>query len=195
MDLLFKIMISYFTLYIVILFHEWGHSFLYWKYGCKDNWIKVTVKPYLFFSTPRPVDEIKAEQLLDNQKLLIAYGGIIVNLISSILGIIITSMYSINNEYITLFISQFISLNLVEIVTYLVIGNLYLVSDMKEIARVNSKLRPVNFSLGVIISIFYFQYLLKLQENIIGIVLAFNLIVIICMGVGRIIFTYIYSKK
>lgn len=195
LDLFLKIIISYFALYLVILFHEWGHSFFYWKYGCKDNWLKVTVKPYLFFSTPAPVNESKAEKLTDKQNLIIAYGGIVVNFIVALLGIILISIYSIKNYYVILFISQSISLHLAEAITYLVIGNIYLVSDMEVIAKINAKLRPINFALGVIISIFYFQYLLQLQQSILGIVIVFNLLVIISMGVGRIVFTYIYSKK
>lgn len=195
LDLFFKIIISYFALYLVILFHEWGHSFFYWKYGCKDNWLKVTVKPYLFFSTPAPVNESKAEELTDKENLIIAYGGIVVNFIVALLGIILISTYSIINYYINLFISQSISLHLAEAITYLVIGNIYLVSDMEVIAKINAKLRPINFTLGVIISIFYFQYLFQLQQNILGVVIVFNLLVIISMGIGRIVFTYIYSKK
>ena len=195
MDLLLQIIISYFALYLVILFHEWGHSFFYWKYGCKDNWLKVTVKPYLFFSTPGPVNEEKADQLTDKQNLIMAYGGIVVNFIVALLGIILTSIYSINNYYIILFISQFISLHLAEAITYLVIGNIYLVSDMAVIAKINSKLRPINFILGVIVSIFYIYYLFQIPKSILGIVTIFNLVVMICMGVGRIVFTYIYSKK
>ncbi len=195
MNLLLKFIISYFALYLVILFHEWGHSFFYWKYGCKDNWLKVTVKPYLFFSTPRPVNENKVEQLTDEQDLVISYAGIIVNLIIAFLGVILIYRYSINNEYLYLFISQFISLHLAEAITYLVIGNIYLVSDMKNIARINHKLRIINFSIGLIVSIFYFYYLFQLRKSTLGIVIIFNLIVIICMGVGRILFTYIYGKK
>lgn len=195
LDLFLKIIISYFALYLVILFHEWGHSFFYWKYGCKDNWLKVTVKPYLFFSTPAPVNESKAEKLTDKQNLIIAYGGIVVNFIVALLGIILISIYSIKNYYVILFISQSISLHLAEAITYLVIGNIYLVSDMEVIAKINAKLRPINFALGVIISIFYFQYLLQLQQSILGIVIVFNLLVTISMGVGRIVFTHIYFKK
>lgn len=195
MNLLLKFIISYFALYLVILFHEWGHSFFYWKYGCKDNWLKVTVKPYLFFSTPRPVNENKVEQLTDEQDLVISYAGIIVNLIIAFLGVILIYRYSINNEYLYLFISQFISLHLAEAITYLVIGNIYLVSDMKNIARINHKLRIINFSIGLIVSIFYFYYLFQLRKSTLGIVIIFNLIVIICMGVGGILFTYIYGKK
>jgi len=195
LDFLLKVIISYFALYLVILFHEWGHSLFYWRYGCKKNWIKVTVKPYLFFSTPRPVDEKKAEQLTNKQNLMIGYGGIAVNLIVTLIGVTLSSIYSTNNYYIILFISQLISLHLAEAITYLVIGNIYLVSDMKQIAKINPKLRPINFIFGIIISIFYFQYLLQLQKGIVSIVIIFNLIVIICMGIGRIVFTYMYSKN
>ena len=131
MELLFKIIISYFALYLVILLHELGHSFFYWKFGCKENWIKVTVKPYLFFSTPALVDENKADLLKDKDDLIIPYAGITVNLIVALLAVVLNYFYSSNNVYVNLFISQFISLNLVEAITYLVIGNIYLVSDMK----------------------------------------------------------------
>ena len=131
MELVFKIIICYFALYLVILLHELGHSFFYWKFGCKENWIKVTVKPYLFFSTPALVDENKADLLKDKDDLIISYAGITVNLIVALLAVVLNYFYSSNNVYVNLFISQFISLNLVEAITYLVIGNIYLVSDMK----------------------------------------------------------------
>lgn len=194
LNLLLKFIVSYFALYLVILFHEWGHSFFYWKYDCKDNWIKVTVKPYLFFSTPRPVNDDKVEQLTDKQNLVISYAGIVVNLIVAFFGVILISIFPIINKYMSIFISQFISLHLAEAITYLVIGNIYLVSDMKSINKINPKLRPINFILGLIVSIFYFYYLFQLSNDILGIVILFNLIVIICMGVGRILFTYIQEK-
>lgn len=166
----------------------------YWKYDCKDNWIKVTVKPYLFFSTPRPVNDDKVEQLTDKQNLVISYAGIVVNLIVAFFGVILISIFPIINKYMSIFISQFISLHLAEAITYLVIGNIYLVSDMKSINKINHKLRPINFIVGLIVSIFYFYYLFQLSKDILGIVILFNLIVIICMGVGRILFTYIQEK-
>ena len=194
MELLFKIIISYFALYLVILLHELGHSFFYWKFGCKENWIKVTVKPYLFFSTPALVDENKADLLKDKDDLIISYAGITVNLIVALLAVVLNYFYSSNNVYVNLFISQFISLNLVEAITYLVIGNIYLVSDMENVARINSKLRSINFVIGLAITIFYLKYLFTLQGSILSVVIISNLLVILCMGLGRIIFTYLYSK-
>ena len=86
-------------------------------------------------------------------------------------------------------------MNLVEAITYLVIGNIYLVSDMENVARINSKLRSINFVIGLAITIFYLKYLFTLQGSILSVVIMSNLLVIMCMGLGRIIFTYLYSKK
>ena len=86
-------------------------------------------------------------------------------------------------------------MNLVEAITYLVIGNIYLVSDMENVARINSKLRTINFVIGLAITIFYLKYLFTLQGSILSVVIISNLLVILCMGLGRIIFTYLYSKK
>ncbi len=195
MNLIFIIIISYLTLYLVIWLHELGHSFFYWKYGCKENWLKVSVKPYLFFSTPAPVDEEKAEHLTTKQNLTILYGGIVVNLFLAFMIIIVIEITSISNNYIELFLYQFVTLHLSEAISYLVLGNIYLVSDMKGIANIKPILRPINFILGILTSVIYFIFIKQIPQYILPVILTFNLIVIICMGVGRIVFTYYYSKK
>ena len=86
-------------------------------------------------------------------------------------------------------------MNLVEAITYLVIGNIYLVSDMENVARINSKLRSINFVIGLAITIFYLKYLFTLQGSILSVVIMSNLLVILCMGLGRIIFTYLYYNE
>ena len=60
------------------------------------------------------VDENKANLLKDKEDLIISYAGIAVNLIVAFLVFALNYFYSINNDYVTLFIAQFISLNLVE---------------------------------------------------------------------------------
>ncbi len=195
MNLIFIIIISYLTLYLVIWLHELGHSFFYWKYGCKENWLKVSVKPYLFFSTPAPVDEEKAEHLTTKQNLTILYGGIVVNLFLAFMIIIVIEITYISNNYIELFLYQFVTLHLSEAISYLVLGNIYLVSDMKGIANIKPILRPINFILGILTSVIYFIFIKQIPQYILPVILTFNLIVIICMGVGRIVFTYYYSKK
>lgn len=195
MKLFLEILISYLVLYLVIWLHELGHSFFYWKYGCKENWLKVTVKPYLFFSTPAPVDEEKAEHLTPKQDLIILYGGIAVNLLFALMFLIVIKFTSISNNYIELFLYQFVTLHLSELISYLVLGNIYLVSDMKGIAQIKPALRPANFIFGILVSVIYFSLIKQIPQHIFSVVLIFNLLVIICMGIGRITFTYFYSRK
>lgn len=195
MSTILKLIISYLTIYSVIWLHELGHAFFYWKYGCKENWLKVSVKPYLFFSTPLPVDLEKAKQLKPKQRLMVAYAGIAVNLLFAFIFAIVIQLFSIQNNYIALFIYQFITLHLSEAISYLVLGNIYLVSDMKGIAETKPILRPFNFAFGLIVSVIYLMFIQQISVQIFPIVLIFNLLVIICMGAGRIVFTYYYSKK
>lgn len=195
MKLLIKILISYIVLYIVIWMHEVGHALFYWKFGCKKNFLHVTVKPYLFFSTPAPVDENKLELITSKQNLCISYAGIIVNILSAaIMGVVINTI-KFSNNYLVLFIYQFETLHLAEAISYLVLGNIYLVSDMKEIARINTKLRPLNFFIGILIIIPYVKMYQQVSKENYIFVLLFNLLTIICMGLGRIIFTYKASKN
>lgn len=195
MNLLLQIFISYLTLYLVIWFHELGHSFFYSKYGCKENWLKVSVKPYLFFSTPSPVDEEKAKKLTNKQDLIISYGGIGVNLLLAFVSIVIIKLNFNRSYYIELFLYQFASLHLSEVISYLIFGNFYLVSDMKDIADIKPILRPINFAFGILVSVFYFMFIIKMPQQIFPIIISANLLVIICMGAGRIVFTYYHSKN
>lgn len=194
MKLLIEIIIGYLTLYIVIWSHEIGHSFFYWKYGCKDNWLKVNVKPYLFFSTPAPINEKRALELGATQSLLIYYGGIAVNLLLAFIFLAAAKAGIIHDSYLKLFIYQFITLNLSEAISYLILGNIYLVSDMKAIAEIKPILRFVNFIFGIFISIIYFIIISQLPRQVFSMVIISNLIVIICMGVGRIAFTFYFTK-
>lgn len=64
---IYILIIGYISLYLVIWIHEVGHGIMYAKYKCKENPFKVHVPFYLFFSTPRPVDEEKAKVLSHKQ--------------------------------------------------------------------------------------------------------------------------------
>lgn len=195
LNFILELIISYFTSYLVIWLHELGHAFFYWKYGCKDNLFKITVKPYLFFSTPAPVNEEKSNLLTQKQDLMISYAGIIMNLIFAFLAYEVKIVCTLKNSYFELFIYEFITLHLAEVISYLVLGNIYLVSDMKNIAEIKPMLRPLNFIIGLLISIKFFQLIRQVPDKIFYVVLIINLLVIFCMGLGRIVFTYYYSKK
>ncbi len=193
MKIVISIFISYIALYLVIYLHEMGHAFFYYKYGCKKNWWQVTVKPYLFFSTPLPIDIERTELLSKKQNIFIASGGIAVNLIFALVTFLI--LQRVNQDYyITLFLHQFLTLHLAEVVSYLIIGNIYLVSDMEVIARSKATLRPFYFVLGLLVGIPYVLFLIHMPEKYKYIVILFNFITIVCMGIGRIIFTAIHKR-
>lgn len=188
------ILISYLALYLVIYLHEIGHGLFYYKYGCKKHWWAVTVKPYLFFSTPLPVDAEKEKPLNPKQNIVVASGGIGVNLVFAIFTWIILNSVDIN-YYINLFLYQFLALHLVEAVSYLIIGNIYLVSDMEVIASEKAILRPIYFIFGLFVGFLYILFLIAIPEEYKVIVVLFNALTILCMGVGRVIFTVIHRKK
>ena len=81
MQVLLSLFIGYAALYIVIYLHEVGHAIWYCRFGCKKNWYHVTVKPYLFFSTPLPVDINQADNLSTKKDIIVSYGGILNNFI------------------------------------------------------------------------------------------------------------------
>lgn len=74
-------LISYLTLFAVVWLHEIGHSIFDYRYGVKSNWLKVNVKPYIFFSTSGELDTEEWAKLTDRQYLMIAYAGVGVNAI------------------------------------------------------------------------------------------------------------------
>ena len=189
-----SIIISYLALYLVIYIHEIGHGLFYYKYGCKKHWWQVTVKPYLFFSTPQPIDNEKVKLLSANQNIVIASGGVVINLVTALLTFFILTMVDIN-YYVNLFLYQFLSLHLAEAVSYLVIGNIYLVSDMELVTQSKSILRPVYFVFGLFIGVLYIMFLIDLPIEYGYIVVIFNILTIVSMGVGRVLFTLIHKKK
>lgn len=195
MQLLGEMLLSYIAIYIVIWMHEVGHAVFYWKYGCKKNFLKVTIKPYLFFSTPAPIEIEKLKMLTSRQHLIIGYGGILVNLLSTLIVFPIACHIEFANQWIELFLWQFLTLHFAEAISYLVLGNIYLVSDMLVIAQINPKLRIINFIAGVFLTILYIGIMNQVPYTIITIVMIYNLVTIACMGGGRIVFTYLHNKK
>lgn len=175
--------------------HEIGHSFLEYKFGCKDNWIHVQVKPYIFFSTPGPVDIDKYQAITSLKRAISAYGGIIANLFWSIIsGVIITAVKP-DNVYLLFFLWMFMTLNLSEIVSYLLIGNIYLVSDMATVANEYPKLRIPNLILGLVLTVVYVFIMTRISSVFQLIIIIWNVITIVSMCGGRIVFSLLHSRR
>ena len=194
MQVLLSLLIGYVALYIVIYLHEVGHAIWYCRFGCKKHWYHVTVEPYLFFSTPLPVDIEKADNLSSNKDIIVSYGGILNNLIFTFIAYFLISRINIMDYYLSLFLWMFYTLHISEIVSYMFIGNLYLVSDMKNIAKRKPLLRWVNLVIGIILTLGYVWILTTIPQELFIYILIYNLLTIVCMGLGRIIFTIKHGK-
>lgn len=195
MDKIMMILIGYVTLYIVVWLHEVGHAIAYSAYGCKKKWWKVNVKPYIFFSTPAPVDGERVQELKNKQHVIVSYGGVAVNLIGAMIsGCYIYWMGDVN-KFIELFVWLFFTLHMAEIVSYMMIGNIYLVSDMAIIAAMCPKLRVPNLLIGALVTIVYVICLQKIPNNYLVFVLVWNVVTILCMCGGRIVFTILHARR
>lgn len=189
MKTILSIITGYIALYTVIWMHEVGHAFFYQLFGCKKCFLHVSVKPYLFFSTPSPVDEYKADRISPHQDLIISYAGIGVNLAAALVTGCLLWKHGPKQSLPGLFLLQFLTLHLAEAVSYLLIGNLYPVSDMKNISDIVPQLRFVNLFAGILICIPYIIILMRIPNDFLAIVLFYNVFTILCMGIGRIVFT------
>ena len=86
------------------------------------------------------------------------------------------------------------TLHIAEIVSYMFLGNLYLVSDMKSIAKRQPLLRWVNLFIGIVLTLGYIWVLTTIPQELFIYILIYNLLTIVCMGLGRIIFTIKHNK-
>jgi hypothetical protein len=195
MEIIKNLLIGYVMLYSVIWMHEVGHAVCYWKYGAKKNPLIVSVTPYIFFSTPLPVDLEKEKLMSKHQKFNTAIAGVIVNLVFGFLALLIIVLGTSNNVlYISLF--YFSTLHFSEAISYLTVNNIFLSSDMKSIAEYNQKLRIPCFIVGcvaIVCLVYLFSRAIYTWKIIL---IIFNLLAMVAMGVGRVVFTYIlHSKK
>lgn len=188
-------LIGYIVLYAVVWLHEVGHALWYRKYNLKKDWWRVQVKPYIFFSTPGGVDAEKWENLKPIQYVLIAYGGLMANALLAIISAIFILIVGKTNEFLSIALWLFITLHIGEIVSYLFVGSIFLVSDMELVNQHMPKLRIPNLFFGAILTVAYF-YLLKLvPETFRTFVVIWNAVTILSMCGGRMIFTSLVMRR
>ena len=89
----------------------------------------------------------------------------------------------------------FMTLHIGEIVSYLFFGSIYLVSDMQLVNEWKPKLRLPNILVGAIIAILYVFLLIFAPHEFRMYLVLWNVITVISMCVGRIIFTANVNKK
>jgi hypothetical protein len=197
MNVIILFVIGYFSLLLVIWLHEFGHALAYTIYGCKKNPFHVSVHPYIFFSTPLPVDLKKESKLSNKKKYHIGIAGILMNLIISLplYFFVIKSDLFMIESYLSYFIYFFVLFHLVEAMTYMILNNIVVASDIKAIEEYKPSIRIPVFFAGLIILVFILDMysMCPVQYKfIVGLVIV---ILSAVMGIARIIFQILISKK
>lgn len=187
--------LGYAALFAAVWLHEIGHSFLNYRFGCKDSWVHVQVKPYIFFSTPGPVDLDKYQALTPFKRTIAAYGGIIANIFWSVISGVLIMAVNPDNVFLLFFLWMFMTLHLAEIVSYLLIGSIYLVSDMAIAVNEYPRLRMPNFILGLLLTAVYVIALVKIPSTFQWFIIIWNIITIISMCGGRIVFSLLHKRS
>lgn len=183
------LLIGYVVMYLAIWLHEIGHSIFDYKYGAKSSWIKVNVKPYIFFSTPGDIDADVWSSLKPGQRIMVAYAGIGANFIWAVISGCIAAWVSTENIYVLFGMWLFLTLHIGEIFSYLFIGSIYIVSDMAIIADNKPSLRIPNIILGLVFTIIYIAVLYVIPASVQLYIVIWNIITVASMCLGRIIFT------
>jgi len=173
----------------VIWLHEVGHGVVFAKYKCKDNPFKVHVPFYLFFSTPQPVDEKKAQTLNSKEYFNVGIAGIIVNLLFGIPISFLLLTMEFNHSILFFFFYSFALFHLVEAASYLTISNVFLASDMVTVQNYKPKLRIPFFLIGIFLVVLIIFMLFKSPDSWkLGYIISI-ITMILCMGLGRAIFS------
>ena len=104
LTLVLYFLLGYCALFSVVWLHEIGHSLWNFWFGCRAGWLRVQVKPYIFFSTPGPVNLDKYQALAPWQRTLSAYGGVLANLLWGTIGGGILLLAKPGNSYVQFFL-------------------------------------------------------------------------------------------
>ncbi len=196
MDKIILLLIVYISLYVVIWLHEVGHALMYSRYGCKGNPFKVSVRPYIFFSTPLPINLDKVKDLSLRQKHNVAIAGVTMNMLFGIPSALLLILGIIDiNSYLSILFVFFCTLHLIEAITYTVINNIFLASDMKEVDDYNRLLRIPYFLIGCILLWLSYQVYIIVPINLQSWVLITNLIIGLGMGIARVVFQILINRE
>lgn len=187
-------LLAYCALYAAVWLHELGHALLNARFGCRPGWSRVQVKPYVFFSNPGPVDLDKYRALAPWQRTLAAYGGVIANLLWAGAGGALLLLLQPENGYVQLFLWMFTTLHLAEIVSYLVVGSIYLVSDMAIAVQEYPCLRLPNIAAGLAVTAVYLWALLRVPADFRVFAAVWNLLTVLSMCAGRIVFSLLHRN-
>jgi hypothetical protein len=117
------------------------------------------------------------------------------NYVFAIISGVIICVIGEGNEFLRIALWLFMTLHIGEIVSYLFVGSIFLVSDMELVNQYMPKMRIPNLILGAALTVMYVYILTLVPSEFRGFVAIWNIVTVMSMCVGRIIFTIIAKKK
>jgi hypothetical protein len=127
------ISLGYLALWLTFFFHELTHSTVAWIYKVCKNPFSIGYLPVLKLPMTALIDQ-KRNELSVREKVFISGSALLTNLFIFILGIILliyTNIFS--SYYLRIFILLFIISNFAELTSYVTIGAIKPISDIKYI--------------------------------------------------------------
>jgi len=170
-NILFLVLIIAISVYATTAFHELGHAFFAYVYGCKTNPFDIYISPYIIGSNDGKYIEGCWKNLGSSKQLIIANAGMAANLVVGLvlfLSINLTKTAK-KNGFIFSILFTLSFLNFIEVFSYLTFGsfihssNLSFLDDMAIVESI-TRLNPWIFFIPstiffIIISYFYAQHL------------------------------------
>jgi len=195
MKYVFLFVIAYIVLYSVVWLHEVGHALWYRVLGLKRDWWRVQVKPYIFFSTPGAIEQEKWQSLKPVQHVLSAYGGMMANALFAVISGLVIRFSGISNDYVTVALWLFMTLHIGEIVSYLLVGSIFLVSDMQIVSQSIPWLRIPSILTGAALAVLYVLLLMNAPSEYSLFIIIWNVATVVSMCLGRIIATMAVRRR
>ncbi len=163
LDIIYMVIIAYFSLIIMILCHEWSHSLAAVAFGVKTNVFDITYSSHqLMFGIHEKINYDLVATLPGWQGILISFAGLMFNLVSICITLLLiatslkTNLSSFPNLFFVVYIFAF--WNICEWFNYLVIRNIFPRGDISNMIQFGFP-RSVLLVLGIVVSVIFVYFL------------------------------------
>lgn len=180
--------LAYAALYLTIWFHELGHGFVYWLYGCKTNVFDLQVPFHFGGSNPGPLVSGCEANLSSSSQIIAALGGMGFNLLMIIFILVLER--KTNRPLLNWFLTILVVSSYLEIISYLTIGNIFPTGDMVTIRQYAPGLQVILFLCGLYALIYMLKYLRMRPLPIRSATIIFSILTFTSMVFLRIIFVH-----
>lgn len=174
--------------YLTTYFHELGHSFVAFSYGCKENPFVVIIDPLLIASNDGPYKEGCWESLLPTEQANVAVGGLLASGLFGILFLFMVGKFK-RNLFLSLLVLFLGILNFLQLASYMIVGpfdQLITAGNYSDISLIlaNTGANPlIPFFGGLILAVFVWYFYQGID---------FHKILKIKKEVWKILFSFVY---